>query len=64
MGKDELMAQATQPPLEANFGIFERQRDYALKMLNVYKTLMEGHVLVLRSFVCTASGGSSGHIFT
>jgi len=44
MGSDELMAQATRAPSEATFGIFEWQRDYALKTLDVYKTEVEGHV--------------------
>ena len=39
-----MMAQATQAPSEAAFGIFEWQRDYALKTLEAYKTEVEGRV--------------------
>ena len=48
------MAQATRAPSEATFGIFEWQRDYALKTLDAYKTAMEGHVLG-SSFFCVHS---------
>ena len=39
-----MTAQATQAPSEAVFGIFEWQRDYALKTLEAYKTEVEGRV--------------------
>jgi hypothetical protein len=44
MGGDGMTAQATQAPSEAFFGIFEWQRDYALKTLEAYKTEVEGRV--------------------